>query len=571
MKKNLVTCLGLPETRLLSSQSFKLIADGQDLEMEEELRISGYILKAALERYLGACSAVLKCFESGNALGTISQLVTSELQSIASYENTMKHAKSKILRVRNSCTTIVPINSLPPEILARIFRPVVDSERSYYDENEDRTIKLTTKRPEILAHVCSRWYQITVGFYDLWNHIDLVPFCSRDRLVARGYMFAARAGPLALGIRIAGGEYETQSRNPDSDLSAFCASVAPRLSSLELELGYGFDRAYLSALKACLLNCVPGTLDHLTLRGCFAESVPGYYNFIDAVAPSHPSSQVLHIPKRRFEDVLLRVKFLYLRAAYFYWNSKAYHGLVELTLLPQVWHSWASIAESQLVEVLAASPMLREFTFGLGITDIAEDSPPTPVALNELEHLSLCFTQDPQRRALLRIISPGPKPLWVTLGFRGILPPQQDKEFDMFLARANVTTLSIRIKKIGGAGTFPYLPKLLRLSPNLQNLTLHGYSSDRSRASEIDGDEHLPAGLCLNGLTLFNCTVDLAQLEHMAEIFPIHTLRPADDCRFLVRWMYRSPHDCQSELCEIFPVVESISRWGFSDHLGLDG
>lgn len=544
---------------LLSTPDLGLTSSDEDTDMIEELLTSSELLKAALERYLDACSVIANYFEAENTFSTISQVVTNELQSMYSYETTMKRAKAKFRRVRNSFPTIVPINTLPPETLTHIFQLVVHSEHCHYDPQK---FKFILKRPEILSHVCARWRGIAIESSGLWNHIDLDP-----QLLARGDMFVARAGPLTLDIHIV----TKCLQDPGDNLSAFCASIAPRVNSLDVS---GLDGgAHLSILKACFSNCVPGTLSHLNLNGHIHESHSFPYSFIEAENPSDDidNSQALQIPHQQFEDVLSRINALHLRGTYFCWNSRAYHGLVELTILPQLWgYRQALITGSELTAVLAASPMLREFTFGLVIIDLEEDGPPPPVALNELEFMHLCFKEHSQREALLRMISPGPKPLGLLLEFRSILPPKDgDEVLDMFLARANVTDLSIKCRE-RARGTIPNLPKLLKSSPSIRSLTLdryYGFLGNSDYASDTNGDEGLPTGLHLDSLNLLDSKVDLRLLRWIVKRIPIQTLGLDDDCRIRDTFADLKPDDpeCMSKLYEIFPVVEEIVREGLSE------
>src|SRR4051812_17784988 len=86
-------------------------------------------LHEALEQYVSVCSIIPSCSTYADRVSgggrLLSERVINELQSFNSYASKLNKAKSKLAQGMNSCATIVPINGLPDEVLAQIFRMVL--------------------------------------------------------------------------------------------------------------------------------------------------------------------------------------------------------------------------------------------------------------------------------------------------------------------------------------------------------------------------------------------------------------------------------------------------------------
>lgn len=87
--------------------------------MIQELSAANNHLGTALDGYIRACSAV------ENSLAVVSQeflnLLDDELLRLSSYATKIAHAKASLQRMRNRASIIAPINTLPDEVLTRIF------------------------------------------------------------------------------------------------------------------------------------------------------------------------------------------------------------------------------------------------------------------------------------------------------------------------------------------------------------------------------------------------------------------------------------------------------------------
>ncbi|KAG8732887.1 hypothetical protein FRC12_019047 [Ceratobasidium sp. 428] len=92
--------------------------------------------------------------------------IDSELDSLAAEESTLYDTRMALATVRNKSTTLARVNSLPFEILARIFS--FSKINCSHKEKEGNGLHNFTG-------VCTYWRQITINSADLWTHVDITP------------------------------------------------------------------------------------------------------------------------------------------------------------------------------------------------------------------------------------------------------------------------------------------------------------------------------------------------------------------------------------------------------------
>lgn len=478
----------------------------------EDLHIASSLLSVALERYLAACLVIANSYDPLDTVGSVPKAilgsVANELPLLASHETKIKQAKSIISQARNSSPSIVPINSLPPEILARVFRLVLHMQSCYFD----RPRKAVTY-VGFAMHTCSRWRRIATSASELWTHVDLTPHGRSRQLLARASTFVARAASIPLHLHVV--DCRSDDPSPDTDLNDFCASIAPRIQSLDISTPADLGEVHRSVLRSCCVNSVPGTLTHITLSG---DTRRTYTTLLDD--PENPA----HIS--RVDHELRGITVLRLNGMYPHWTSQAYHGLVELRLTAdgtsQAENTW--IMPLSLLTILSSAPGLRIFHFGLQIPDWRPEdfaSVPVPANLRDLEVLSLRTRNISYNTALIRLITPGPKPLHLSLKFPSPSGTHflRGEVFTNFYARSKLVYLSLQ-----GAGSELPLCELLRLLPDLQSLRLSEFSITRSSKTSLGLSEQevslrRPE---LDALHLRSCVVDGIEFRRMAEM---HTFR----------------------------------------------
>lgn len=385
----------------------------------EELRTARDLLNAALNRYQAACSALADSYDPGNPLKAISQaiseVVPSELELIVSCEAKFQRIKATVRQTRNLIPSIVPINVLPPNILAHIFDLVLPTE-TWYIWNDHVKTPFPLNYPETVSFVCTHWRRVAIDSHALWSQIyidrdppeelnrDMVARC----LLTRAETFADRAAAVPLSINIQDKRTTFDFSDIEAELNAFHASISPRIKSLDMAFRV-FTETDLATLRSCLADCTPGTLNWISIT-----AQGGICQFIEAATNAENWS--LDLPQQQFKDVLLPVNVLRLDGVYFHWSSPVYHGLVELCLIGTYHEMPPPISELYLAKILAASPGLRIFQFGLEIIDLLpHENSSSPVSLRYLEDIDIRRTNNDQYGVIIRHLSPGPNDLRLSL------------------------------------------------------------------------------------------------------------------------------------------------------------
>ncbi|KAH7325159.1 hypothetical protein B0J17DRAFT_682403 [Rhizoctonia solani] len=183
------------------------------MEMVNELDTATDLLNSALDRYTKACFRLRNCYRQGtipkNPPPEFLDRVLQGSAHIGAYEVEIQYPKS-IASWASNLTSVIrrrSINSLPEEILARIFSLVCTlnlcprlAKYVYLASIKQPTF---IKDPVILSHVCSHWRHIAINWGNLWSHIDLIPqqflFTRRS---TRAKTYLARAGQSLLDIHI---------------------------------------------------------------------------------------------------------------------------------------------------------------------------------------------------------------------------------------------------------------------------------------------------------------------------------------------------------------------------------
>lgn len=507
------------------------------IELVETLDKAGTLLCSALDKYLGACSAIQNHYQQTNALTgvprALAERVVSELALVTSCEAKIRQARSTISQAVNISSIVAPINSLPSEILIRIFHLVVNTRPCDLKYHGGAKVILPNY-PEFLSHVCTRWRQIVRDSPSLWSHIDIVPFnCLNQAFKTRAEASISRAGDSLLDIHL----YEPELYNnfDHEGVIDFFAIAAPRMRSLELVAPDISNWVDDSVLDFCFGNCTVGTFTELTI----ASSSAGDSIFIEATYdPDFLSTNVwLNVPPEDLEALLAPVIVLRLDGVFLPWCHPVYRGLVELRLVTTRKRP-TQITELEVVNILRSSPNLRVLQFGLKITDLLDDSPLFPVHLSDLEILDSTPMQRDQLGTFLRLLAPGPKPLQFSFSPHiprngSSVPPHEDK-IEGFLTRSNVTRIHVK-----GLPNPPdiNLSSLLSPLPGLRVLALDSFQIGRRPHSTPDPRElkqFSPHPRPLDALYVIDSLINLDDLE---EVIKHHQVRK------VVFWRCGLTHD----------------------------
>ncbi|KAG8722718.1 hypothetical protein FRC08_012597 [Ceratobasidium sp. 394] len=138
---------------------------------QEEWKAAQTLLVDAIQSFLAAsvalCAACVgpsyRVFKSPTIETTL-MMLNSELGALALQEGRLRDTRMLLATMRNRSSTLVRINTLPPEILAHVF--MLSRICCVHDGDYN---------PPSFIWVCSYWRQVVVNTPGLWNHIDITP------------------------------------------------------------------------------------------------------------------------------------------------------------------------------------------------------------------------------------------------------------------------------------------------------------------------------------------------------------------------------------------------------------
>ncbi|CAE6502021.1 unnamed protein product [Rhizoctonia solani] len=513
----------------------------------EELENAGKQLRLVLDQYLSICLKVHGLLVQKGTLRNVPQKylrhIDTELVHFPSYEQKFKQAHASICRVRNRLFRLTSISSLPPEILTHIFYFVAspcdilvptgsDSDSDSDSETEtiwsevsdvdsrrrSKTLQLENfpTHLDCITQVCSYWRWVAIGTPSLWAHIDFVPNKSFHRgFLSRAETYAARSLRLPIELHIADDDPLEYS---DPSLRQFLSSNFNRIRSLDIVIAHTWRRFHSLILNEFFTDHASQPIALTKLATSFPMADDELDEFIDWLDDTN--------------DRFSRLKILHLHGLFPLWKSTAYHNLVDLRLTAPSDARWTCILESQLRDILEASPKLRIFYFALRIIERKEDDELViPVHLDDLEVLSISTDRGEEDIILkpghvLRLLAPGSKPLRLSIWHIYWFSYDEDdddverddftlNELVKFFQRSNITKLCVKEE-------CPPLDRLLCHASNLEDLALENclYSFNSMKPFRRGS----PTVIRLNTLLLRDCSPTFAQLELLLQEHPTNLL-----------------------------------------------
>jgi hypothetical protein len=158
----------------------------------------------------------------------------------------------RTLKLRRNA--LVPVSSLPPEVITAIFsflRLRVTPSALSLGEKPDQPDPLAWLR---VAHVCHRWREIALNQPLFWNHLDFTTVTSAG---AAEILTRAKKAPLHLEARVPFGHWD------DDQFSAFEKELLPRVSHI-YHLGLSAGTLDLREILQGLTSSAP-ILEYLSL------------------------------------------------------------------------------------------------------------------------------------------------------------------------------------------------------------------------------------------------------------------------------------------------------------------
>ncbi|KDN42486.1 hypothetical protein RSAG8_06803, partial [Rhizoctonia solani AG-8 WAC10335] len=538
-------------------------------------------LNAVLDEYSQACLTLVNptgSHPSINSLQDLSSYVSAESDAFASIKEKAMRIEATLLKARNCLISVVPINSLPDEVFARIFHLVLKAQSTDFEELVDEN-SLRIKSLAV-SQVCARWRQVSLNCRSLWSHIDL---STRDEVLSLGKCLASRSGDQPLSIRVVEPLKGWTNRDSRRALKVFISNVAQRLESLEMACvlpppsvvipSFWFD------ILQSSISCATRQLNRLVLSVRNNNHVE-YYNssahwFIDVEDDESEDDEAepnttrtgrtvvfQDITRQDYDDILLNVKVLWLDVVYPIWASKAYHGLTELRLIgpPRL---TAIITPEELAKILAASPGLRALHLGMEVR--LTGTLPAPIRLDDLEVFLLQSLASATHQAILRLILPGRKPLQMGTTYEEMeseLPARHEDEFVRFFRRSNIVQLQIHSPTRMPPGS------LIQLLPNIQTLIF------RDAFIIADDTTFPPPCICpeLSALHFISCIMHLDCLLWLVSVKTIREVTIWESKIFEGETDEERPaEDFRHRLMEACPVIHFLDASDYERTIKIEG
>lgn len=376
-----------------------------------------------------------------------------ELPSLPSLEQALQSSRSSLNLARNSSYSLVPVNSLPSEILHMIFSL---ANQKWLSEDYIYVGNLEEASVTTLSSVCSSWRSLMLQSGEFWSQLQftLVGPSSTPHL-KQATLWAKRSGDGPLDICVSEGEteYEQETTISDWDINRAILSLTPlmpRVRRLEIHAPSLFSRHLIHRLVACWVQ--NGTIG-------MASGFEVYVGeeFDPVILPDD------RLPLGTFHAFFGSLKSLRLENTVMNLRSLACTGLIELHL--ESIQGW-SLTISEIAVILRANPRLRS----VALVDISiassSDPMPHPAALNYLETLTLEEESPSHLWEVLLVVTSSSSAVRLSLTLAS--DPKCVSAVHLFFSRCKVTMLCLRADSLKDS----VISAILVPMPHLQTLVL---------------------------------------------------------------------------------------------------
>ncbi|KAH7344172.1 hypothetical protein B0J17DRAFT_645575 [Rhizoctonia solani] len=440
------------------------------IKLKEEMVSAREHLSATLSRYAEVSLKVRNSQRRARSDGpNVTRLpwveVQPELTFFPLFEEKLREAKTNFTRtidleLIHSWLHFPIINRLPQEVLVRIFQFVRVVEPCDFSLLGQHGTIGYPRYPDYLAQVCAHWRDIALASPSLWCHIDLAPHPRHHNLLlARAKDHADRAGQLPLEVHVT--DIVGATSYYEEHLRQFLASIANRTRSLQISRNCWHIISYEKRVFEELLR---GGSDMFIKLTTHSQSL-NYAAFIEPTSEDNYDQDegvvTVDLSLEQIEQTLERIKVLHASELFPHWDSKAYHGLVDLRLASHCKTEATQVSQSQFVTILKASPGLRVLHFALQLTNVLSVSMYGDGDGNNLSQVA----------SVLRLITPGSKPLRLTLQTGTYSDPSLLDTIKQFMLRSRISRFCAK----KGAPP-PY--ELIECAPHLTDLVFDRCSYD---------------------------------------------------------------------------------------------
>ncbi|KAG8720146.1 hypothetical protein FRC08_001097 [Ceratobasidium sp. 394] len=350
-------------------------------------------LDHATQGYIDACTALETGLTTPSREPTSRRLQNKyfmdldlDLPRLPLYEQKLQEARLRLNLARNSSQTLVPINSLPPEVLTMVFTLAT---QDWVNEDYQRAGLEEAASASDIAGVCRLWRRVMLQSHTFWSELELaLANPSSDAYYKRAVLWAERSHSALLGVSVR--EEKTMPSldvRPSGDweiskLVSFLTPLMPRVRSLKI----CSQGRYANKLAPALLDCWAqygsvGTAKALEIRVDLdlpELELPGI-SFNKGASSLYP---------RNFKQFLSSLQVIRLENLAVHWGHGLYSGLTEIWIEFPLQSNWYP-TQIEVASLLAANPSLRSLLLYSIRMCPHRGSTPAPVALDNLEVLCL--------------------------------------------------------------------------------------------------------------------------------------------------------------------------------------
>lgn len=429
----------------------------------------------------------------------------------------LQTAQITLRKIRNRSTSLIPINTLPLELLIQIFRL---SARLKDPFDAFMTGLVHPHHPKglfDLSHVCTHWGAVVANTPSLWSDINFdVGFfkeCNRFKLYNPITFCLERARDQLSSITFRSRDTMHISKHRLAMKS--CLSTQMKNVKILRYIAIPEFHVLCDLFDLWQAEGQAGSVHSLSIfpDGNVSESS----QWSGDVASDWPGN-------KRWDSFLLPVRVLRMVGRCFAWDSHVFHNLVVLQL--GCVHALTSPTVQQILAVLSASPHLEHLQlFDMTIT-ASDSTHPRPVVLNALEVLDVRKLEPEGVRLLLPMIIPRSREMSVSVGMH----PDTSEVGSVtlaFLARSNITKLFLDPGPFSIADRS--LDQYLSAAPNLHTLILDLGSGPgdtllpaitQSISSASSSLAYAPRCPQLHTLYLMNGSIHYETIQKLVEVLP---------------------------------------------------
>ncbi|KAF8607908.1 hypothetical protein BDV93DRAFT_552718 [Ceratobasidium sp. AG-I] len=368
-------------------------------ETLEQWKIKKHKLAAALEEFLDASINLKASFESPPTSPSDVRIFQSalteidkDLSSVLPLGEPLNTVHFTLAGMRNNSTKLVPISSLPPELLGHVFTLLP----CHCLHDVSLPGKELQRYPDVLLKVSTHWRRVALNTRSLWSHIDILPCGPRStRFYSMAYDSLQRADGAPLHIHIT--HEKPTSRSQVLRMLDLISPFAPQFRSLELVSSQDGAWMYGAVLAGCVGSSSPGSIKSLVLTKDSRPRVNLTRELWDTL--------FLHHSWEDLDCMLQSIQTLHLEGVGLDLSSQAYSGLTSLHF-----GSEEPTTKAKIAAMLSANPALCVLEIHLLVMMPTREQI-DPIALKHLKQLSVTGVNDNDLGHVLSILAPGPEEL----------------------------------------------------------------------------------------------------------------------------------------------------------------